>query len=88
MQEIELKRKRYKFKLDGQLFELKTPNIAMLKEYDKNVKKAEKEESEKTGIDVAMEFLVSLGLPESVCDTLEPEHLEVIVTNITGQKKS
>lgn len=85
---IELKRKRFKFKLDGNVYELKSPNVSMIQAYTANQKKLEKNKDEDAVMNAAMDFLADLGMPKDISSTLEMDHLESIITNVTGQKKS
>lgn len=86
MKEIELKRKRFAFKIDGNVYELKSPTVSMVKDYTKKQKELEKA-GEEDAIEGAIDFLARLGMPKEVAEELELEHLETVIEQVTGAKK-
>lgn len=77
----ELKRKTLKVKIDGEEYKILFPNVRQLSAFQESFHK-------KQDLDLMINFIAGLGLPENVCNSLEADHLRDIFEVISGQKKS
>jgi hypothetical protein len=78
---MELKKRVLNLKFGGKDYSLSFPTVRQLK--DLSVKK-----QDETELDMTVRFLVELGLPEEVILDMEPDHVQEVVSVLTGQKKS
>lgn len=79
---IELKKKVYKFKYDGNEYELKAPTIRQVEKMQREAKGLKEENA----IESTLNFLNDLGLPKKIAYDMEAEHLEIIVNEVSGVK--
>ena len=77
---MEFKRKEFIFKLDGNAYNVKHPTVKQVQEFQKDTEG--KKESDSLG--ATIQFLSGLGLPEEIAYGMEPEHLKIVVDNISG----
>lgn len=82
---MELKLQRTVLKLDiyGNLFEIAKPTYAFAKEWQAKVKDMSEEEV----ASYTVELLQSFGIPKDIIESLEIEHLGMIIEAIFGAKK-
>lgn len=78
---MELKRKVLNLKFEGQELVIKFPTVKQIKEL--SVKK-----EDETDLEMTVRFLSELGLPEATTLDMEPDHIQEIISVLTGQKKS
>jgi hypothetical protein len=83
--DLELKRKVVNVKLDGQSYALTVPN---LKEVEKYSSEAKDVSDPHKNLSILCSFLEKRGLPKAVVESLEVEHLNLLIDNLMGLKKS
>ena len=83
-----IERVSFELTIDGKDYKVTKPNMKMLKGFTRKQKELEENKDELAIVEESTKFLVDLGLPEEVCDELDPEMLEDITKIVTGQKKS
>ena len=83
--DLELKRKKINVKLDGQNYPMTVPTLREADKYQHRAKAAEKEG--KT-LDLLFDFLGERGLPKDVIETLEVDHVNMLVEHLLGIKKN
>lgn len=90
MEKRELKRVVYEYTIDGQQYQVKKPNLKLLKEFMQKTKDAKVDEADGglEALEETINFLARLGLPAEVAWELDPEMLQDITAEVTGQKKS
>lgn len=69
---------------NGESLKVDFPSMKQLRLF---VADTEKEENSETEIVKTMDFLESLGIPKSLLDEMEPEHLQEILSVLLGTKK-
>lgn len=79
---MEITRSKLKLKLYGEDYEMSFPTISKWREYQNKITKGDVDE-----ITAAIGFLCDLGLPKDVCEDVELEHLNQIISAFV-QKKS
>lgn len=79
---LELTKKRLQFKVDEGTYEIVYPSLKAFSNYQKEVKKHEGDEAE-----MAINFLVKLGLDQQVAEELEVDHVLAIMEEISGNVK-
>jgi hypothetical protein len=72
-----------KIKIGEQSYSVKKPNNRQIKEFQKIFK----EKSEDDALDILINLLSSLGLPEDICWELDAESLQVIIEALLPKKK-
>ena len=82
---LELKSKVLKLKFNDEICEVKHPTVKQHMEFSK--KHSEVENDVEKSIDCIFDFLVSLGLDEKLKDSLEMEHLNLILKELGGEVK-
>ena len=80
---MELKRRELKLKLYGEDYVLSYPTVKMAQEFGKKLKEKGEEES----MQLAFELLDKLGLPISVCEEMEIDHVMQVIDQIMPSKK-
>lgn len=83
--DLELKRRVINVKLDGHNYPMTAPTI---KEADSYQAKAKKAEDEGTQVELLFSFLIERGLPKDVIETLEVDHVNMIIEHLLGVKKN
>ena len=78
---LELMRRELKFKLDDVEHKLTYPTVKQMAEYS-----AGYEESENK-LECVINFLELLGLEKNIGNGLELDHLNIIITTLTEEKK-
>ena len=78
---LEFQRRELQFKLDGNEYGLKFPNVEQMSKYSMDYEKAE----DKLGSIVS--FLELLGLDSKVSRSMELSHLTTIIKELTAEKK-
>lgn len=78
---LEIKSRVLQFKFNDEVQELSYPTVKQLMAYTKQFAGAEDK------VKLICEFLVSLGLDQTVCDSLEMPNLEMIIGELTSSKK-
>ena len=77
---LEIKRKKLTVKIDGVVYELHRAKVMQLKELSKQTEGVE-------GIEKTIDFIVQSGLPREVVESLEAEHIGLVMEELTGSKK-
>ena len=83
MKELVLNKRKLKINIDGVVYIVSFPTMGKFKVF--------RDDMEKDGaddFDLTMSLLDSLGLPKDAAMELEPSHLELIMEEFSGQKKS
>jgi hypothetical protein len=80
---LEFKKSVLAVKFDGQEYQVKFPTIKVLRQFQAQIK-----ESGEQDLGVTIDFLANLGLPASVTEELEPQHLQAVIEAISGSKKN
>ena len=81
---LELIQSELELKFKGQVYKLSYPTVGQLVAFSKEEKKVGPDGA----MDVLKDFLSKLGLPGQAFDQLQSDHLEMIVSNLKGQKKA
>ena len=81
---LDLKRTKIELKIDGNVLGLTRPSVSQFEQYQKDYTGVEESEQ----LNVMRSFFETLGMPKAIFDSLEIEHLQLIVEAISGQKKS
>jgi len=79
MSVIELKRKVYQFKLDGNTYDVRCPSVEQIKQFS-NI-------GEKDSFEALVDLLDQLGMPKSVLMDLDFDIVEQIADVIIPKKK-
>ncbi len=82
---LELERKQFEVKIDGQVYNLKMPTYKQSVAYKKQV--TENASDEVKSAELLLSYLNDLGLPLAVGETLEVEHLGQLLEFILGSAK-
>lgn len=83
--DLELKRKKINVKLDGQSYPLTVPTLREADKYQARAKKAGDEGKE---LELLFDFLNERGLPKEVIESLEVDHVNLLVEHLLGVKKN
>lgn len=78
---VELKKKNYEFKYDGELIKLKAPSVLDVEFLQEEMKKNGE------SISVVLGFLEKIGLKKEISQEMEVEHINLIVETVVGEKK-
>ena len=81
---MELKKRVLNFKFDGEEIELRFPTVINMRDYGRDVTEAKKVDDSDV-IDVMLDFLVKLGLPERMKFDLEQDHVKQIMNAVSPQ---
>jgi ribosomal protein L5 len=76
---LELNSKTLDLKFNDKIYKLKYPTVKELKGF-KRAKDGEE-------FDSVVKMFVNAGLPEAICDSLEIDHVEAIIKELTSTKK-
>lgn len=79
----ESKRNVYKFKVYGKEYELASPTVRQVHQFNKKAK-----EEGVDDVELSIAFINELGLPEDEAWEMETAHLKEIIDTVIGQKKS
>lgn len=87
MKEVDLKpSSKIKIKRDGQEYVLRKPKIGEIMALEKKIK--ELKEINGSGNEELIEFLVSLGMPQTVVMDLDAEEIDQVVAVVNSTKKN
>lgn len=81
---MKLQKRVLALEFEGDKAEIKYPTVLEMQNYAKEVEKV-KDKTEKI-IDIALNFLVKLGMPENWKTQLEQDHLDQILKALIGDK--
>ena len=80
---LELKTEKLKLKFDGEEIELSYPTLEQVANMQDKIKKEENKE-----LMVMKDFFLSLGMSEKIFSKMQAIHLQYLIEELTGQKKS
>ena len=79
----EFARTIFKFKIDGQVFEVEKARLKQIREMKRKIK-----EEDADAFELQYQFLIDSGLPAEVVDSLEGSAFDEIALEVLGSKKS
>lgn len=78
----ELQTTKIRFKFNGEPYEVASPNIGKLRDFAKRNRDSD------DNFDATIDLIVEQGLPREVALSLEADHIEWLMSEMTAKKKS